>query len=188
MKFFILLSALALAVKAQVIQSPTYQFNVTSPTPNSPYVANQILPCIYDIAENTTSYNLQLSILLIGSNSSTPMIMSADISQGFSFQKKIDGGAIVYEHQLNYNIPVNTTAGSYEVVYLDNLTQTRVSIPITIGTAVVPKPPSQSTGSAANEPSSTTTSKFFDKSNSANGLEITSFFLVASLALALVHL
>lgn len=45
--------------------------------------------------------DLQLSILLIGSNSSTPMIMSADISQGFSFQKKIDGGAIVYEHQLN---------------------------------------------------------------------------------------
>lgn len=53
-KLLILLSALALAVKAQV-QSPTYQFNVTSPSPNSPYVASQILPCIYDIASNTTS-------------------------------------------------------------------------------------------------------------------------------------
>ncbi len=53
-KLFILLSALAVAVNAQ-IQSPTYQFNVTSPSPNSPYVASQILPCIYDVASNTTS-------------------------------------------------------------------------------------------------------------------------------------
>lgn len=44
--------------------------------------------------------DLQLSILLVGANSSTTMTASADISQGFSFQKSI-GGATVYEHQLN---------------------------------------------------------------------------------------
>lgn len=53
-KFLILLSALAVAVTAQ-IQSSTGQFNVTSPSANSPYVASQILPCIYDVASNTTS-------------------------------------------------------------------------------------------------------------------------------------
>jgi hypothetical protein len=53
-KLLVLLSALAVAVQAQV-QSPNYQFNVTSPSPNSPYVASQMLPCVYHIAANTTS-------------------------------------------------------------------------------------------------------------------------------------
>ncbi|GAA5805346.1 hypothetical protein HPULCUR_010862 [Helicostylum pulchrum] len=188
MKFLILLSALALAVKAQM-QSPTYQFNVTSPILNSRYVASQMLPCIYDIASNTTANNLQLSILLVGTNSSTPMIMSADITQGFSFQKKIDGGAIVYEHQLNYNIPVNTTAGAYEVVYLDNLTQTKVSIPISIGAAPAPTVFSSPADSDSSSPSSPTNNSIFNKGNSANaGLQISKFLLVASLILAFVLL
>jgi hypothetical protein len=38
--------------------------------------------------------------LLVGTNSSFEMVASADISQGFSFEKQIPG-ATVYEHQLN---------------------------------------------------------------------------------------
>ena len=53
-KLLVFLSAMTAAVSAQII-SPSYQFNVTSPAPNSPYVASQILPCIYDVASNATS-------------------------------------------------------------------------------------------------------------------------------------
>lgn len=44
--------------------------------------------------------DLQLSISLVGTNSSVQLTPSADISQGFSYQKQI-GGATVYEHQFN---------------------------------------------------------------------------------------
>ncbi|KAG2198965.1 uncharacterized protein EV154DRAFT_499374 [Mucor mucedo] len=186
-KILILLSALALAVKAQV-QSPTYQFNVTSPSPNSPYVASQILPCIYDIASNTTSDNLQLSISLVGTNSTTPMIMSADITQGFSFQKQV-GGAIVFEHQLNFNLPTNTTAGPYQVVFFDNVSQTNVSIPITISAAPAPTISSLPSGSVTAAPTTSAPANIFDKGNSANaGSEISKLLLAASLILAFVHL
>lgn len=116
-QLLVLLSALAVGVQA-LVQSPNYQFNVTSPGPNSPYVANQMLPCIYDIAANTTSdsniwlyfqndiqainslfdIDLKLSIFLVGTNSSQEILAAADISQGFSFEKQIPG-ATVYEHQ-----------------------------------------------------------------------------------------
>jgi hypothetical protein len=61
-KLLVLLSALAVAVQAQV-QSPNYQFNVTSPSPKSPYVASQMLPCIYTIAANTTADSNILTIV-----------------------------------------------------------------------------------------------------------------------------
>jgi hypothetical protein len=49
----------ALFVEAQV-RSPNFQYNVTSPAPNSPYVASQILPLIYDVASNATSESMLL--------------------------------------------------------------------------------------------------------------------------------
>ncbi|KAI7905271.1 uncharacterized protein BX663DRAFT_502301 [Cokeromyces recurvatus] len=170
MKFYILLSALFIAVNAQV-RSPTYLYNVTSPKVNAPYVASQALPCIYDIADNATSDNLQLSIVLTGSNDYYKVLTaSADISQGFSFRKEIDG-ATVYEHQFNYNIPSNTTAGDYIVAFVDGFSQTNVSIPITIGAA--PKTPSSTalaSGTASSVPSSSTTSfqSIYNQINSAN--------------------
>lgn len=54
----------------------------------------------------TWPLDLQLSISLVGSNSTTAMVMSADISQGFSFQKQV-GGGIVFEHQLNVKYKYN---------------------------------------------------------------------------------
>ncbi|KAI9486871.1 MAG: hypothetical protein EXX96DRAFT_550900 [Benjaminiella poitrasii] len=188
MKFYLLLSTLVIAVKAQV-QSPTYLFNVTSPAVNSPYVASQILPCIYDVADNVTSDNLQLSILLVGSNSSTVMTASADISQGFSFQKQI-GGATVYEHQYNYNIPSNTTAGNYQVVFADSVSHTNVSIPITI--SVAPHTPSStplaSASSSSTSSSSTTLGSIFKDTNSASHpAQLSTFLLFVSFILAFIQ-
>ncbi|GAN01856.1 hypothetical protein MAM1_0013d01291 [Mucor ambiguus] len=186
LKSIVLLSTLALSavVNAQV-QSPNYQYNVTSPSPNSPYVASQILPCIYDIADNTTADNLQLSISLVGTNSSVQLTPSADISQGFSYQKQI-GGATVYEHQFNYNIPSNTTAGAYQVVFLDNISQTNVSIPITISAAPVTPTSSAAVPSGSTGTTAATTSapaSIFNKDSSAAnaGIQISKFLLVSSL-------
>lgn len=65
LKSIILLSTLAFTavVNAQA-QSPNYQYNVTSPSANSPYVASQILPCIYDIADNTTADSKCIIIII----------------------------------------------------------------------------------------------------------------------------
>ncbi|CEP13893.1 hypothetical protein [Parasitella parasitica] len=186
LKSIILLSTLALgAVRAQV-QSPTYQYNVTSPSPNSPYVASQILPCIYDIADNTTADNLQLSISLVGTNMSAQLTASADISQGFSYQKLI-GGATVYEHQFNYNIPSNTTAGTYQVVFLDNVSQTNVSIPITISAAPVTPTSSAAVPSGSSGTSAATTSvpaSIFNKDSSSAdpAFQLSNYLLAAFFA------
>lgn len=187
LKLLTLFSVLAVAVSAQ-IQSPSYQFNVTSPTPNSPYVASQILPCIYTTASNTTADNLQLSISLVGFNTSTTLVANADITQGFSKQQN-NGGAAVYEQQFNYNIPVNTTAGAYQVVFSDNVSQTNVSIPITIAAApVTPVVSSASSGSTTAAPTSTVPAGVINKTNSASaGIEISKLLLVGSFIFAFVH-
>lgn len=114
-KLFVLLSTFTLAVSAQV-QSSIGLFNVTSPTVNAPYVASRVLPCIYTVASNATSdskmiiltklqcsfalLDLQLSISLSNGSSAVVIDASADISQGYSFQKD-QNGATVYEHQFN---------------------------------------------------------------------------------------
>lgn len=53
MLILLIVSLLVAVVSAQV-QSPTHQYNVTSPSVNAPYVASQILPCIYDVSALTT--------------------------------------------------------------------------------------------------------------------------------------
>ncbi|OBZ85162.1 hypothetical protein A0J61_06787 [Choanephora cucurbitarum] len=181
-KLALLVSTLVLAAEA-LVQSPSYQFNVTSPAPNAPYVASQILPCIYDVAANSTSDNLQLSITLVGSNYSAVMTGSADISLGFSFEKQISG-ATVYEHQFNYHIPANTTSGAYEVVFTDNVSQTNVSIPITI--AAAPVTPSSSSllpsASATSADSSSTASVFRPNPSSAASSTSSSKYVAGALA------
>lgn len=117
-KFLVLLSTLAIAVSADV-QSSIGLFNVSSPAPNAPFVASRVLPCVYTVASNATSdsnvyfntlctirwllLDLQLSISLNSGNITTVINPSADISQGYSFQKSI-GGATVYEHQFNVSV------------------------------------------------------------------------------------
>ncbi|KAI8097793.1 uncharacterized protein B0P05DRAFT_522029 [Gilbertella persicaria] len=187
-KIAVLFSTLVLAVEA-LVQSPSYQFNVTSPAPNAPYVASQILPCIYDVADNSTSDNLQLSISLVGDNSSTVMTASADISKGFSFEKEITGGT-VYEHQFNYHIPSNTTAGNYQVVFTDSVSQTNVSISITIAAAPVTSSsiPSSTLASATGSSTSLSPSSIINKANAATmGTQVSKYLVRASVALALVQ-
>ncbi|KAI8352084.1 hypothetical protein BD560DRAFT_409087 [Blakeslea trispora] len=181
-KIALLFSTLVLAAEA-LVQSPSYQFNVTSPAPNAPYVASQVLPCIYDVAANSTSDNLQLSISLVGSNYSTLMTGSADITLGFSFEKQISG-ATVYEHQFNYHIPPNTTAGAYQVVFTDNVSQTNVSIPITIAAAPVTSSSSSSlpSTSATSVSPSSTASAFRPNTSSAAVSTTSSKYIVGALA------
>ncbi|KAI8973626.1 hypothetical protein BDF20DRAFT_883310 [Mycotypha africana] len=187
-KLFVLLSTLAIAVRAQV-QSPTSLFNVTSPSPNAIYVASRILPCIYDISSEATADKLQLSIYLMGTNTSQQITASADISQGFSFKKDISDGVVAYEHQINYNIPTTTAAGSYQVVYVDNVSQTNVSIPITIRAAPTPSP-SASVGSGTSaagssaQASPTSSGSIFKDINAAPSSLVV--FSPATLSLALL--
>jgi hypothetical protein len=63
---------------------------------------------MYSVVANNCLYlffffkklDLKLSVSLLGTNTSVQIVASADISQGFSFQKQI-GGATVYEHHYN---------------------------------------------------------------------------------------
>ncbi|KAI8878857.1 hypothetical protein K501DRAFT_325833 [Backusella circina FSU 941] len=184
LSFFLLVVFTAFFVKAQV-RSPNFQYNVTSPAPNSPYVASQILPLIYDVASNATSENLQLSVSLLGTNTSVQMVASADISQGFSFQKQI-GGDTVYEHQYNYNIPFNTTAGVYQVVFLDSVSKTNVSIPITISAApVTPTSSSLPSGSVKSIPTTSAPASIFINSSSPSLKSSASILAVCFVAVCL---
>ncbi|PHZ12578.1 uncharacterized protein RHIMIDRAFT_282576 [Rhizopus microsporus ATCC 52813] len=178
-KFLVLLSTLAIAVSAEV-QSSIGLFNVSSPAPNAPFVASQILPCVYTVASNATPDNLQLSISLNSGNVTTVINPSADISQGYSFQKSI-GGATVYEHQFNYQIPTNTTAGSYQVIFTDNVSQTNLSIPIIISAAPPTSSVQNPSASGSSAPSqSSTSSSIFKPSSAGNTLAIPKALLFMS--------
>ncbi|KAF7725893.1 hypothetical protein EC973_009227, partial [Apophysomyces ossiformis] len=134
-----------------IVQSPTHQFNVSAPTPGSPYVIGQKLPLIYTIAANTTADNLKLSILLQSvSNPNNTVVIQPDatIAKAFSYQTQVDG-ATVYQHQYDYNIPANSVAGEYNVVYLDSISNTNVSISVMINAAVNAATPSAGTGTAS---------------------------------------
>lgn len=60
MKFSVIgfAATMAAAVSAQVT-APTGVFNVTSPTPNSPYVAKQVLPCTYQLFQNVDTTGMK---------------------------------------------------------------------------------------------------------------------------------
>lgn len=92
-----------------------------------------------------------------------------------------------------YNIPSNTTAGAYQVVFFDNVSQTNVSIPITISAAPVTPTSSAAVPSGSSGTNAATTSvpaSIFNKdSSSANaGVQISMFLLVSSLFVAFVQL
>jgi hypothetical protein len=85
---------------------------------------------------------------------------------------------------------LNTTAGAYQVMFFDNISQTNVSIPITISAApVAPAVSSAPSGSASSTPTTSLPAGVINKTNSANaGVEISKFLLVASLVFAFVRL
>ncbi|KAL0096400.1 hypothetical protein J3Q64DRAFT_1019015 [Phycomyces blakesleeanus] len=151
------------------VQSPNYQFNVSLPVSDNPYVAGQTLPLVYDVASNTTSDNLQLSVIVVSANNATNSVVAlanANIGQGSSYKKTI-GGADVYEHQENYAIPLNTTPGNYLVVYFDNISQTNATVAIVINappvssSAAAPAASSAAGAKGASTGTSATTNSIF---------------------------
>ncbi|KAG1471562.1 hypothetical protein G6F56_002053 [Rhizopus delemar] len=175
-----------MVVCAQV-QSSTGLFNVSSPAPNAPYVASRVLPCVYTVAGVANTDSLQLSISLNNGTRSITIDPVADISQGYSFQKDV-GGVTVYEHQFNYPIPINTTAGPYQVTFTDHVSRTNLTIPITIGAA----PPTLSvvtpSASGSSTPVHSSSAPAALKSSSAgNTLDISMKLLFAAFFLATVN-
>ncbi|KAI7856100.1 hypothetical protein BDC45DRAFT_504307 [Circinella umbellata] len=130
-------------------------FNITSPEANSPFVAGQKLPLIYNIPESTTEQNLQLSISLTSPTNATfnvVMVPVADVSHGFSNKKDAGNNVTIYEHQANYDIPTNTPAGEYQVIFSNTLTGHNNSVPIKIaevGSTITSSKPSATGGSGS---------------------------------------
>ncbi|KAI8140738.1 hypothetical protein BJV82DRAFT_622322 [Fennellomyces sp. T-0311] len=109
-------------------------FNVTKPVANAPYVAGQKLPLVYEVSAISSQYNLQITISFNNPRNATNNVLveaNAPIDQGFSSQREV-GNTTVYEHQLNYDIPVNTAPGTYDVVYTNSVTGHNVTIPVDI--------------------------------------------------------
>ncbi|ORZ13719.1 hypothetical protein BCR42DRAFT_493097 [Absidia repens] len=115
----IVVAAIALTASAQV-PALSGNFNVTSPTPNSPYVAQQILPCTYQLFQNVDTTGLTMNIDLIstatGSNVSLHIATNADMSKSSNSAKQ-NGNLTSYEHSTNYLIPTSVTPGSYKVSF-----------------------------------------------------------------------
>ncbi|OZJ05352.1 hypothetical protein BZG36_01557 [Bifiguratus adelaidae] len=142
MKSVLVAALFAVGVLAQSpnapVTAPQKNYNVTRPYANYPYVIGQILPCVYDLLNVDTS-SLQLTITLSQANnaSAPPYVITnnADVSKTAQWLQS-SGNVSFWEHQINYNIPTNATAGNYVVTYTDTSTQTYVKIPITINAAV----------------------------------------------------
>ncbi|KAI8638113.1 hypothetical protein BD408DRAFT_374020 [Parasitella parasitica] len=132
---FIYLVILGL-VKADV-PSPSHNYNVTLPEPNAPYVAGQMLPISYTLPDDANLPNLlSLSVLFTTQDPAlnfTDIVITsnADISQGFSF-RRTHNTMVYYEHQLSYAIPNNTLAGNYVVLFVDSISKSNTSVPITV--------------------------------------------------------
>ncbi|KAI8990000.1 hypothetical protein BDB01DRAFT_848103 [Pilobolus umbonatus] len=157
MLHLLLLLTVSLYLTQAQIQSPNRLFAVTSPSPNSPYITGQMLPCIYLIASNATSETLQLAISLELGNMSILLIDRADISPGFSYERQL-GQSTVYEHQFNYNLPINMATGVYQVKFTDRISLSEVSIPVRISAATITSVNSKTPTGPAALPGSSLTS------------------------------
>ncbi|RCI07032.1 hypothetical protein CU098_013925 [Rhizopus stolonifer] len=165
-----------LLVHAEIV-SPSRNFNVTLPEPNTPYVAGQMLPISYTLPDDDKlSTVLLLSISFAAqdptSNFTQVAITSnADISQGFSF-KRMRNTDVYYEHQLSYSIPNNTDPGNYHVIFSDAVSGTNVSVPIIVRPYA---PPSTTTSVNKANPSG---SIFKPKSDAVKTCRLSSMFII----------
>ncbi|SAM02951.1 hypothetical protein [Absidia glauca] len=149
-----------MGVMAQVqAQSTNRRFNVTAPLAGSPYVAGQIVPVTYTLPDDSSlSSVLGLAVYFTSNDPTVPFSQAtisdnADLSQGFSFQRTSNTG-VYYEHQLNFDIPKETKAGNYQIVFVDTKGGGNTTVPIVI------RPYSSSTAATA-----TTTQKPGQASN-----------------------
>ncbi|RCH95803.1 hypothetical protein CU097_012520 [Rhizopus azygosporus] len=126
-------------------------FNVTLPEPNAPFVAGQMLPISYTLPDDPNlSRTLHLSILFTTTDPSlnhteAVITSNADTSQSFTF-RRVYNTTVYYEHQLSYSIPNNTHPGQYSIVFVDSITGTKESVPITVRPYAQPAPPARPSG------------------------------------------
>ncbi|KAI8328986.1 hypothetical protein BC941DRAFT_443946 [Chlamydoabsidia padenii] len=182
-----LVATMAATVSGQVT-APTGVFNVSSPTPNSPYVAKQILPCTYELFQNVDTTGLIMNIDLIstatGSNVSLNIATNADMSKTTN-SAKMNGNITYYEHSTNYLIPATVAPGNYKVAF--SASGSVLDIPITILPAAASSSLSAKSGSATGSPgaSSSGGSIFTSDSSMVNWTTKTLFALTGVAALVL---
>lgn len=192
MKFSVatIIAATIAAVSAQVT-APTGIFNVTSPTPNSPYVAQQVLPCTYQLFQNVDTTGITMNINLVsaaaGSNTTLSIQANADMSKSSNSAKQ-NGNVTFYEHSINYLIPNTVVPGNYKVSFVAN--GAPFDIPITILPAAASSSISKSGSATGTGGSSSTGGSIFTGSASRMNLDLTTKTLgaltvVAGVALAL---
>ncbi|ORZ23174.1 hypothetical protein BCR42DRAFT_319305 [Absidia repens] len=191
MKFSVatIIAATIAAVSAQVT-APTGVFNVSSPTPNSPYVAQQILPCTYQLFQDVDTTGITMNINLVsaaaGSNVSLPISTNSDMSKSSNSAKQ-NGNTTYYEHSVNYMIPTTVAPGDYKVSFVAN--NAPFDIPITIlpaaSSSLISKSGSATGSSGA---ASTGGSIFTGSAPSRVNLDLTTKTLVALTAVAGVAL
>ena len=102
----------------------------------------------------------QLTISLTSATSSNVSYVissSVDVSKT-SASAKQNGNVTYYEHSVNYNIPSTVTPGTYNVVFLDTLTNTHLDVPINV--LPVASTPSASSAAGTGSSASPTASIF----------------------------
>ncbi|KAI8096787.1 uncharacterized protein BX664DRAFT_324829 [Halteromyces radiatus] len=174
----------AIATVAAQVPNPTGIFNVTSPTPNSPYVAQQILPCTYrifqDVDTTGITLNIQLSSTAAGSNTTLVIATNADVSKSSNSANQ-NGNITYYEHSVNYNIPTTVTPGSYKVSFIAN--GAPLDIPISILPAASSTALSKSGSASGSSPTSSGGSIFTGDASRMN-FDLTTKTMMALTAVA----
>ncbi|KAI8356125.1 hypothetical protein EDC96DRAFT_515844 [Choanephora cucurbitarum] len=169
MKFFTAVSGIVLAASGVAAQltAPMQNYNVSSPVSNGPYVAGQVLPCTIQLFDTVPTVP-QLTISLTSATSSNVSYVissSVDVSKT-SASAKQNGNVTYYEHSVNYNIPSTVTPGTYNVVFLDTLTNTHLDVPINV--LPVASTPSASSAAGTGSSAAPTASVFKPSSDVAS--------------------
>ncbi|ORZ15733.1 hypothetical protein BCR42DRAFT_451672 [Absidia repens] len=176
--FLVLIHVFALMVQGQV-QAASKRFAILQPVAYSPYVAGQIVPVTYTIPDDAALPSiLGLAVFFTSRDTSVPFFHAtisnnADLTQGFSFRRTANT-EVYYEHQLNYNIPKETPAGNYQIVFMDTIGGSgNTTVPIIV------RPYSTSSGSsstATNKPAQV--SNIFLQDNSASSFSKVPLFVI----------
>ncbi|KAI8376955.1 hypothetical protein BD560DRAFT_391263 [Blakeslea trispora] len=151
MKFFTAVSGIAFALSSVAAQltAPMQNYNVSSPVSNGPYVAGRVLPCTIQLFDTVpTVPQLTISLTATSSNTSYVIASTVDVSKT-SASAKQNGNVTYYEHSVNYNIPATVAPGTYNVVFLDTLTNTHLDVPINVLPVASTPSANSATGSGA---------------------------------------
>ncbi|KAI9301350.1 hypothetical protein BJ944DRAFT_243351 [Cunninghamella echinulata] len=90
-----------------------------------------------DDHNNNNNKHLHLSVHLVSmdptlSFKQITITDSADLNQGFSFERVNSNNKKYYEHELNYIIPKETPPGNYHVLFQNSKSSINTTVPIII--------------------------------------------------------